>query len=1080
MAGVLRRVVDRGIPVHILRPVQLERLSGVGSAEVVLVDQFEELFQLDAGLVDRLARSLGAHVSAGGTVLVTVRSDFLDRCLAQRDLAPLFSDRVVPVLPMSREQLREVIERPAQRAGLRVESGLAELVLRDAADHPAALPLLSHALAETWIRREAGVLTVDGYVAAGGLTGAVANSAEGLYQSWDAAARASCRALMPRLIDVGADGSTVRRVAPLRSLQSDPVRSAVISALVAARLLTIDQDAVAISHETLVGAWPRLADWLIEDAEDARMLAVISTATAVWEADGRATEDLLHGARLQAAIEWQASAVPDLTTEEREFLDASRVRAEAASRKIQDRAAKDRRQNRRLRWAVAGAGLLLIAAVVAGGLAAVRGGEAQAAAEDARIEALVATSLSLLDNDRDVAALLAAEAYRRWPDEPRVRSALWGVMTTTGGLIDTHHLDDEHTSSMAAIPGTDTALLVRTSADSSAVEIVDVATGEIRRSLDIPLPSDVPGSLHSIAVSPDGSTAVIQSAFAADPAAPDECCWSHLTFVDLSTGRPTTGTGLVPAVTSTHFVFDETARTVYAAHPVEGEIIAVDTVTGDVATSSPAVFADRTSPLDSDPGLALVDAGAVAVGAGDSLRIYDGSTLALLRTVPLPGDLASLDLIADGDGGLVTTGWEGTARIRLDTGEILWRRFLDPTRSCVSLYRTPGSGIACGSFEGIALLDPATGETTRTQVKLGFNTPPRFGAIDDGSLLVTVDTYPVWMRWAIDGAGAGSDVAARGRELVDGPETGSSLVVTQPVEGGRMRLWDLDRDVAVGEEADRIVPLGSGVYARYDGGTPMLENAAGDERTALSVPGAPASVDVLRGSWGDVAFAVWPEGIAPFDPSTGRARGSVIVPPEGAFSDVRSVSETPDGSRAVITWSDGAGGDTETAVFDMASGAIVVRGLRGPERTLTVSDEDLVGITGDYARRYDLATLEAVSVLARAPGGSQFMSVTSDGRTLLNVGFNNVLTLYDLTAGIGLSPSIDSDMPARHLRGGYLAPGGDRLIEALPEGIRAWELRASVQAEKVCALAGRELTEAEWATYFPGEEQVATCAELGS
>ena len=92
---------------------------------------------------------------------------------------------------------------------------------------------------------------------------------------------------------------------------------------------------------------------------------------------------------------------------------------------------------------------------------------------------------------------------------------------------------------------------------------------------------------------------------------------------------------------------------------------------------------------------------------------------------------------------------------------------------------------------------------------------PRFDTIDEDSLLVTVDTSPIWMRWRIDGGGAGSDVVAKGRELVDGPEDGGSLVVTQPVGGGRMQLWDLERDVPVGEEADLIVPLGSGVVARY-------------------------------------------------------------------------------------------------------------------------------------------------------------------------------------------------------------------------------------------------------------------------
>ena len=47
---------------------------------------------------------------------------------------------------------------------------------------PGALPLLSHALAETWAHREGRTLTVAGYHASGGIHGAVAKSAELVYE----------------------------------------------------------------------------------------------------------------------------------------------------------------------------------------------------------------------------------------------------------------------------------------------------------------------------------------------------------------------------------------------------------------------------------------------------------------------------------------------------------------------------------------------------------------------------------------------------------------------------------------------------------------------------------------------------------------------------------------------------------------------------------------------------------------------------------------------------------------------------------------------------------------------------------
>ena len=234
---------------------------------------------------------------------------------------------------------------------------------------------------------------------------------------------------------------------------------------------------------------------------------------------------------------------------------------------------------------------------------------------------------------------------------------------------------------------------------------------------------------------------------------------------------------------------------------------------------------------------------------------------------------------------------------------------------------------------------------------------------------------------------------------------------------------------------------------------------------------------MLPGTWGAVAFAAWPEGVVAFDPSTGEPLGPMMASwPTGTPSP--SVSETPDATLAVVTWADESL-HTETAVFDISTGEILVRGLPGLENSHVLKRTSWSGSQRTSRARYDLDTFKPVSTLARATGGSKSISVSADGRTLLNVGFNHSLTLYDLTArhrtcrpapgpvAMGFSGRI----PHRRRRDASL--GGVSRGHPSP-GICV----PAEQALKSCALAGRELTAAEWSTYFPGEEQVATCAEL--
>jgi hypothetical protein len=84
---------------------------------------------------------------------------------------------------MTADELRRAIEEPAKRGGWEFAPGLVDLMLRDVGDEPGSLPLLSHALLETWQRRSGRTMTLKGYADSGGVHGAIAYTAETVYQN---------------------------------------------------------------------------------------------------------------------------------------------------------------------------------------------------------------------------------------------------------------------------------------------------------------------------------------------------------------------------------------------------------------------------------------------------------------------------------------------------------------------------------------------------------------------------------------------------------------------------------------------------------------------------------------------------------------------------------------------------------------------------------------------------------------------------------------------------------------------------------------------------------------------------------
>ncbi len=418
LAAVLRR---EGRRVVVITPGAhpmdaLTALSESGPPPVLVVGQCEGAVSLCEDDTER-ARFFQAlaEYAERGALAVSLRADRLGEVSAHPEFARLVERGLYLLGAMGEDDLRAAIEGPAHQAGILVEPGLVELLIRDVEGEPGALPLLSHALRETWQRREGRTLTVEGYRRTGKIRGAVAQSAEELYDRVAPDQRPLLRNLLLRLVMPTTDGDPVRSRVPRSLVAADKPHEHLVELLVGARLVTSDDGVVELAHEALARAWPRLRGWLAEDSEGQRMLRHLSVAAEAWDGLGRPDSELYRGVRLAQALDWRDRARPDLTGTEQAFLDRSGAQVDAELLEAQRRADREAAARRRTRRFAAGLMAALVLTMIATGLAigyqrsaATRAAQAEASRELAEANRLAALSTSV--GSLDLSLLLAAEA----------------------------------------------------------------------------------------------------------------------------------------------------------------------------------------------------------------------------------------------------------------------------------------------------------------------------------------------------------------------------------------------------------------------------------------------------------------------------------------------------------------------------------------------------------------------------------------------------------------------------------------------------------------------------------------------
>jgi eukaryotic-like serine/threonine-protein kinase len=303
---------------------------------LLFVDQFEELYTVVADPAERAAftRCIAAVADDATSplrVVLSIRSDFLDRAAEDQAFVAELSRGLFFLGPPNRDGLREAIVQPAEMAGFRFEL---PATVEDMLDHlettPGALPLLQFAASRLWDQRDSArrLMTHASYAAMGGVAGALASHADRVIGEVGPQKFALARAILLRLVTP----ERTRAIVPLLELRELSREfgevQGLVDQLVAARLLVVQTldggkgSTVEIVHESLIQGWPTLRRWLDENQDDAALVDQLRTAARQWHAKGRDAGLLWRGETADEAKKFRKRYKGPLSDIERGFLDA--------------------------------------------------------------------------------------------------------------------------------------------------------------------------------------------------------------------------------------------------------------------------------------------------------------------------------------------------------------------------------------------------------------------------------------------------------------------------------------------------------------------------------------------------------------------------------------------------------------------------------------------------------------------------------------------------------------------------------------------------------------------------------------
>jgi WD40 repeat protein len=934
---------------------------------LLIADQFEELYTLCSDekirrqFLDLLLNTFKsfAEQSSLSTVLVgTMRADFLGNALSYRPLADVLQKGNIMLGPMNENELRDVIEKPAQKLGVTFEEGLVERILDDVDKQPGNLPLLEFALTELWKKRQGKQLTHKAYEDIGEVSGALTGYADDKFSKLKPEEKERVRRIFLQLVQPGAGREDTRRVAT----QADFNESNwdLVKQLADARLVVTSRteknseqetETVEVVHEALIRNWGQLRKWMEVDREFRTWQEQLRSAKKQWEENHRDQGSLLRGAALLKAEEKLQERPEDLEAEklfiQESIQDRDRLQQQEEERKeqlakaqkealeaSQAREAQQKQANKKLRI-----GAIFLSVVTVAAIAAAVGAMYQTKqAQLSRANSLGRYSMALLTEGKDLDAFL--EAIRAGKILQKYRAKDSQVL---GALIGNIYEGRErnrllgHDSGVRSVSISNDSKTIVSGSEDNTIKVWNRETGELIRTL-----TGHNNYVNSVSISNDSKTIVSGSGD------------NTIKVWDLETpeAEPLSLTHGSPVLSvsisndSKTIVSGSDDKTIKVWNLQTGELIRTLTGHGG-SVLSVSISSDGKT---------------VVSGSDDkTIKVWNLETGELIRTLSGHDSLVNSVSISNDSKTIVSGSFDNTIKVwNLETGALI--RTLKGHNSLVNSVSISNDSktIVSGSEDStIKVWNLETGEEIRTLT--GHNGPVRSVSISNDGTIVSGGDDNTIKVWNLQTGELIRTLTGHGGPVRSVSISNDSKTIVSGSDDNTIKVWNLETGA-------------------------LIRTLKGHNSLVNSVSISNDSKTIVSGSE-DSTIKVW-----------NLETGEEIRTLTGHNGPVRSVSISNDGTIV-------SGGDDNTIkVWNLQTGELIrtLTGHNGPVSSVSISNDSKTIVSGSLdntIKVWNLETGEEIRTLKGHNGQVNSVSISNDSKTIVSGSYDSTIKVWNLETG---------------------------------------------------------------------------------